>query len=50
MAAMDLGGRGDGGAGGGGAPQTQFVVTQNQQQGYQPQYAGGAATGELLLL
>lgn len=49
MAALDLGGRGDGGADGG-APQTQFVVTQNQQQGYQPQYAGGAATGELLLL
>lgn len=49
MAALDLGGRGDGGASGG-APQTQFVVTQNQQQGYQPQYAGGAATGELLLL
>lgn len=49
MASMDLGGRSDG-AGGGGAPQTQFVVTQNQQQGYQPQYAGGAATGELLLL
>lgn len=50
MAAMDLGGRGDGGAGGGGAPQTQYVVTQNQQQISQPQLAGGAATGELLLL
>lgn len=49
MASLDLGGRDDG-AGGGGAPQTQFVVTQNQQQGYQPQFAGGAATGELLLL
>lgn len=50
MAALDLGGRGDGGAGGGGAPQTQYVVNQNQQQIYQPQLAGGAATGELLLL
>jgi vesicle coat complex subunit len=50
MAALDLGGRGDGGAGGGGAPQTQYVVNQNQQQVYQPQLAGGAATGELLLL
>ncbi|GLA39688.1 hypothetical protein AnigIFM63309_007287 [Aspergillus niger] len=49
MAALDLGGR-DGGVGGGGAPQTQYVVTQNQQQVYQPQLAGGAATGELLLL
>lgn len=49
MAALDLGGRGDS-AGGGGAPQTQYVVTQNQQQVYQPQLAGGAATGELLLL
>lgn len=45
MASLDLDG-----AGGGGAPQTQYVVTQNQQQGYQPQLAGGAATGELLLL
>ncbi|GKZ16599.1 hypothetical protein AbraIFM66951_000166 [Aspergillus brasiliensis] len=50
MAALDLGGREDGGVGGGGAPQTQYVVTQNQQQVYQPQLAGGAATGELLLL
>ncbi|PYI22007.1 AP-2 adaptor complex subunit beta [Aspergillus violaceofuscus CBS 115571] len=50
MAALDLGGRGDGGAGGGGASQTQYVVNQNQQQVYQPQLAGGAATGELLLL
>lgn len=50
MAALDLGGRGDGGAGGGGAPQTQYVVTQNQQEISQPQLAGGAATGELLLL
>ncbi|KAJ5215805.1 Armadillo-like helical [Penicillium cinerascens] len=49
MASLDLGGRDDG-AGGGGAPQSQFVVTQNQQQVYQPQFAGGAATGELLLL
>ncbi|CAI7601893.1 unnamed protein product [Penicillium viridicatum] len=45
MASLDLDG-----AGGGGAPQTQYVVTQNQQQVYQPQLAGGAATGELLLL
>ncbi|PKY01537.1 Adaptor protein complex beta subunit [Aspergillus campestris IBT 28561] len=50
MAALDLGGRSDGGAGGGGASQTQYVVNQNQQQIYQPQLAGGAATGELLLL
>jgi hypothetical protein len=45
MASLDLDG-----TGGGGAPQTQYVVTQNQQQVYQPQLAGGAATGELLLL
>lgn len=54
MAAMDLGGRsgddGDGVAGGGGAMGTQYVVNQNQQSVYQPQLAGGAATGELLLL
>ncbi|OJJ46660.1 hypothetical protein ASPZODRAFT_132757 [Penicilliopsis zonata CBS 506.65] len=50
MAALSLGGRDDGGIGGGGALQTQYVVTQNQQQVYQPQLAGGAATGELLLL
>lgn len=50
MAALDLGGRGDGGVGGGDAQQTQYVVTQNQQQVYQPELAGGAATGELLLL
>ncbi|KAH2484357.1 hypothetical protein KXV28_002976 [Aspergillus fumigatus] len=50
MAALDLGGREDGGSGGGGASQTQYVVNQNQQQVYQPQLAGGAATGELLLL
>lgn len=50
MAALDLGGREDGGAGGGGASQTQYVVNQNQQQVYQPQLHGGAATGELLLL
>lgn len=45
MASLDLDG-----SGGGGAPQSQYVVTQNQQQVYQPQLAGGAATGELLLL
>ncbi|KAL4979878.1 adaptin N terminal region-domain-containing protein [Aspergillus desertorum] len=50
MAALDLGGREDGGFGGGGAPQTQYVVNQSQQQAYQPHLAGGAATGELLLL
>ncbi|KAL1861954.1 hypothetical protein Plec18167_001262 [Paecilomyces lecythidis] len=50
MAAMHLGDRDDFGAGGGGAPQTSYVVNQNQQQIYQPQAAGGAATGELLLL
>lgn len=50
MAALDLGGRGDGGAGGGGAPESQYVVNQNQNLIYQPQLAGGAATGELLLL
>lgn len=50
MAALNLGGRGDVGAGGGGAPQTSYVVNQNQQQAFQPQAAGGAATGELLLL
>lgn len=49
MAQMNLGGRDDGDAVGGGA-QTQYVVTQNSQQAYQPQFAGGAATGELLLL
>lgn len=49
MAALDLGGRGGGGEMGG-AGQTQYVVNQNQQQIYQPQAAGGAATGELLLL
>jgi hypothetical protein len=45
MASLDLGG-----VGGGGMPQNQYVVTQNQQQVYQPHLAGGAATGELLLL
>ncbi|KAL4875758.1 adaptin N terminal region-domain-containing protein [Aspergillus karnatakaensis] len=50
MAALDLGGREDGDFGGGGALQTQYVVNQSQQQAYQPQLAGGAATGELLLL
>jgi hypothetical protein len=48
MASLDLGGRDDGGMGG--TAQTQYVVNQNQQQIYQPQAAGGAATGELLLL
>lgn len=48
MASLDLGGRDDGGLGGTG--QTQYVVNQNQQQIYQPQAAGGPATGELLLL
>lgn len=52
MANLDLGGREDNGLGGlGGSDQmTQYVVNQNQQQIYQPQVAGGAATGELLLL
>lgn len=52
MANLDLGGRDDNGLGGlGGTGQmTQYVVNQNQQQIYQPQVAGGAATGELLLL
>ncbi|GAM36960.1 vesicle-mediated transport-related protein [Talaromyces pinophilus] len=52
MANLDLGGRDDHGLGGlGGTGQmTQYVVNQNQQQIYQPQVAGGAATGELLLL
>lgn len=48
MAAMNIN-HGVGGAGGG-APQTQYVVNQNQQQAYQPGTAGGAATGELLLI
>jgi AP-2 complex subunit beta-1 len=42
MASMDIGG--------GNAPQSQYVVNQNQQSAYQPQLAGGVATGELLLL
>lgn len=52
MANLDLGGREDSSLGGlGGTGQTmQYVVNQNQQQVYQPQVAGGAATGELLLL
>lgn len=50
MAALDLGGREDSGLGGGGAMETQYVVNQSQQQAYQPHLAGGAATGELLLL
>ncbi|PGH05656.1 hypothetical protein GX51_02816 [Blastomyces parvus] len=45
MAAMNL----NNGVGGG-APQTQYVVNQNQQQAYQPGAAGGAVTGELLLI
>ena len=52
MAALSLGGGGrdDSGVGGGGASQSQYVVSQNQQEAFQPQLAGGAATGELLLL
>lgn len=53
MAAMNLGGGASDSlmdSGGGEAPQSQYVVNQNQQQVYQPQTAGGAATGELLLL
>lgn len=52
MANLDLGGREDNGLGelGGTGQMTQYVVNQNQQQIYQPQVAGGAATGELLLL
>ena len=53
MAAMDLGGRREDGTGMGGGLDgmgsgggTQYLVSQNQQ----PQVAGGAATGELLLL
>ena len=47
MAAMSL----NSGVGSdGGASQTQYVVNQNQQQVYQPQAAGGPATGELLLI
>ncbi|PGH13679.1 hypothetical protein AJ79_03528 [Helicocarpus griseus UAMH5409] len=46
MASMTL----NNGVGGGGAPQTQYVVSQNQQEAYQPGAAGGAATGELLLI
>ena len=44
MAAMSL----NDGAGVGMAPQNQYIVNQNQQQGLQPQAMGGA-TGELLL-
>jgi AP-2 complex subunit beta-1 len=51
MAAMNLGGSAsDSLTDTGGAPPSQYVVNQNQQQVYQPQAAGGAATGELLLL
>ena len=47
MAAMSL----NSGVGSdGGGSQTQYVVNQNQQQVYQPQAAGGPATGELLLI
>lgn len=46
MAAMNLGGRDGGDAGGGGIAPSQYVVSQNQQPVYP---AGGAATGELLL-
>ena len=53
IAAMDLGGRREDGTGMGGGLDgmgsgggTQYLVSQNQQ----PQVAGGAATGELLLL
>ena len=48
MAALDLGGHGD--AGVIEAPQSQYVVNQNQQQVYPSQVAGGPVTGELLLL
>ena len=48
MAAMNLNGTND--AIGGAAPQTQYVVNQSNQQAYQPQAAGGTATGELLLI
>lgn len=48
MASLDLGGREQSELGGGSGQQ--YVVTQNAQQIYQPQLAGGAATGELLLL
>ncbi|KKK19114.1 hypothetical protein AOCH_002442 [Aspergillus ochraceoroseus] len=50
MAALDLGGRDDSGVGDGGVLQNQYLVNQHQQQVYQPYLAGGAATGELLLL
>ncbi|KAL2363645.1 hypothetical protein RJZ56_003426 [Blastomyces dermatitidis] len=46
IAAMNL----NNGVGGGGAPQTQYVVNQNQQQAYGPGVPGGAVTGELLLI
>lgn len=50
MANLDLGGRQDSSLGElGGTGQT-YVVNQNQQQIYQPQTAGGAANGELILL
>ncbi|KAL1956456.1 hypothetical protein VTO42DRAFT_7254 [Malbranchea cinnamomea] len=48
MTAMTLNSTND--AIGGGAPQSQYVVNQSQQQVYQPQAAGGTATGELLLI
>ncbi|PGH21410.1 hypothetical protein AJ80_03327 [Polytolypa hystricis UAMH7299] len=57
MATMSLNGGGGGNGGispgagpGGGAPQSQYVVNQNQQSVYPSQNAGGPATGELLLI
>lgn len=52
MAALHLGGARQDNVFGGGLgdiSQGSYVVNQNQQQIYQPQAAGGAATGELLL-
>lgn len=49
MAHMNLGGREENDINGGGT-QGQYVVTQNSTQAYPTQHAGGAATGELLLL
>ena len=49
MAAMSLNGGANDTIGGGG-PQSQYIVNQNQQQVFQPQAATGAATGELLLI
>lgn len=50
MANMNLNGGIASSPGGGGAAPTQYVVNQNQQQALHPQEAGGAATGELLLI